>query len=62
MKNIADQLGLEVWARISGKDHLIYMVSTGFDNESAWGAVEPGGGINMGRIRYKDSVWHTHPS
>ena len=48
------------------------MVSTGFDHEYAWGAVVPGhetkltsgyyAPIDKGRIRYRDSVWHTHPS
>lgn len=61
VKKIADELGIEVWARISGDDHSIYMVSTGYDHEYAVGANSPYGKINQGSIRYKDAIWHTHP-
>lgn len=67
VKKIADDLGIEVWARIS-KNGTIYMVSTGFDHGLAYGAVNPTNSvrgeppINKGHLKYTDSVWHTHPT
>lgn len=67
VKRLADALGIEVWARIS-KDGNIYMVETGFSHNRAHGAIRPGRTdvgeppIHKGYLKYRDSVWHTHPT